>query len=105
LPAAAGGVHQPTRLWHWHVAHAHDAGVKHGVIQDKFFLPCFAKRLFSKQAGFVGRIDTTKSDTTNFTASETTRYHLSNTAVNSAPRTAGSPLSPLREPGAASPSF
>jgi hypothetical protein len=60
------------------VAHAHDAGVKHGVIQDKFFLSCFAKRLFSKHAGFVGRTDTTKSDTTNFTASETTRYHLSN---------------------------
>ena len=57
---------------HWHVAHAHDAGVKHGVIQDS------SKRLFSKQAGFVGRTDTTKSDTTNFTASETTRYHLSN---------------------------
>jgi hypothetical protein len=85
------------------VAHAHDAGVKHGVIQDKFFLPCFAKRLFSKQAGFVGRIDTTKSDTTNFTASETTRYHLSNTAVNSAPRTAGeSSFSPPRARGSVS---
>jgi predicted dehydrogenase len=32
------------------------AGVKHGVIQDKLFLPGFAKLLFAKNAGFFGRI-------------------------------------------------
>jgi predicted dehydrogenase len=37
-----------------HAAHA--AGVRHGVIQDKLFLPGFAKMLFLKQAGFFGRI-------------------------------------------------
>jgi predicted dehydrogenase len=35
---------------------AHAAGVKHGVIQDKLFLPGFAKLLFLKSAGFFGRI-------------------------------------------------
>jgi len=35
---------------------AHRAGVKHGVIQDKLFLPGFAKLLFAKNAGFFGRI-------------------------------------------------
>ena len=35
---------------------AHTAGVKHGVIQDKLFLPGFAKLLFVKNAGFFGRI-------------------------------------------------
>ena len=35
---------------------AHAAGVKHGVIQDKLFLPGFAKLLFVKNAGFFGRI-------------------------------------------------
>jgi predicted dehydrogenase len=37
-----------------HAAHA--AGVKHGVIQDKLFLPGFAKLLFVKNSGFFGRI-------------------------------------------------
>jgi predicted dehydrogenase len=32
------------------------AGLKHGVIQDKLFLPGFAKLLFVKNAGFFGRI-------------------------------------------------
>jgi predicted dehydrogenase len=32
------------------------AGVKHGVIQDKLFLPGFAKLLELKRAGFFGRI-------------------------------------------------
>jgi len=32
------------------------AGVKHGVIQDKLFLPGFAKLLFVKNSGFFGRI-------------------------------------------------
>jgi predicted dehydrogenase len=32
------------------------AGVKHGVIQDKLFLPGFAKLLFVRNAGFFGRI-------------------------------------------------
>jgi predicted dehydrogenase len=35
---------------------AHKAGVKHGVVQDKLFLPGFAKLLFVKNAGFFGRI-------------------------------------------------
>jgi predicted dehydrogenase len=35
---------------------AHAAGVKHGVIQDKLFLPGFAKLLFVRNAGFFGRI-------------------------------------------------
>ncbi len=34
----------------------HAARVKHGVIQDKLFLPGFAKLLFVKNAGFFGRI-------------------------------------------------
>jgi predicted dehydrogenase len=35
---------------------AQSAGLKHGVIQDKLFLPGFAKLLFVKNAGFFGRI-------------------------------------------------
>ena len=35
---------------------AHAADVKHGVIQDKLFLPGFAKLLFVKNSGFLGRI-------------------------------------------------
>ena len=35
---------------------ANAAGVKHGVIQDKLFLPGFAKLLFAKNAGFFGRV-------------------------------------------------
>ena len=35
---------------------AHMAGVKHGVIQDKLYLPGFAKLLFVKESGFFGRI-------------------------------------------------
>jgi len=35
---------------------AEKAGVKHGVIQDKLFLPGFAKLLFVKNTGFFGRI-------------------------------------------------
>ena len=35
---------------------AQSAGLKHGVIQDKLFLPGFAKLLFVKNAGFLGRI-------------------------------------------------
>ena len=34
---------------------AHAAGLKHGVIQDKLFLPGFAKLLFVRNAGFFGR--------------------------------------------------
>src|SRR5689334_20341369 len=34
---------------------AHRAGVKHGVIQDKLYLPGFAKLLFLKHQGFFGR--------------------------------------------------
>ena len=41
---------------------AHKAGVKHGVIQDKLFLPGFAKLLFVKNAGFFGRILSIKID-------------------------------------------
>ena len=35
---------------------ADKARVKHGVIQDKLFLPGFAKLLFVKNAGFFGRV-------------------------------------------------
>ncbi|HME21427.1 MAG TPA: Gfo/Idh/MocA family oxidoreductase [Acetobacteraceae bacterium] len=35
---------------------AHATGLKHGVIQDKLFLPGFAKLLLVKNAGFFGRI-------------------------------------------------
>ena len=35
---------------------AHAAGLKHGVIQDKLFLPGFAKLLFVRHAGFFGRV-------------------------------------------------
>jgi predicted dehydrogenase len=35
---------------------AQSAGLKHGVIQDKLYLPGFAKLLFVKNAGFFGRI-------------------------------------------------
>jgi predicted dehydrogenase len=35
---------------------ANAVGLKHGVIQDKLFLPGFAKLLFVKNAGFFGRI-------------------------------------------------
>jgi predicted dehydrogenase len=38
------------------------AGVKHGVIQDKLFLPGFAKLLALKQAGFFGRIVAARID-------------------------------------------
>ena len=35
---------------------AHAAGVKHGVIQDKLFLPGFAKLLFVRESDFFGRV-------------------------------------------------
>jgi predicted dehydrogenase len=41
---------------------AHAAGVKHGVIQDKLYLPGFAKLLFVKNAGFFGRILSVRID-------------------------------------------
>ena len=41
---------------------AHRARVKHGVIQDKLFLPGFAKLLFVKNAGFFGRLLSIKID-------------------------------------------
>ncbi|HEY4166158.1 MAG TPA: Gfo/Idh/MocA family oxidoreductase, partial [Reyranella sp.] len=41
---------------------ADKAGVKHGVIQDKLFLPGFAKLLFVKNSGFFGRILSVKVD-------------------------------------------
>ena len=41
---------------------ANTAGLKHGVIQDKLFLPGFAKLLFVKNAGFFGRILSIKID-------------------------------------------
>ena len=40
----------------------HRAGLKHGVIQDKLFLPGFAKLLFVKNAGFFGRILSVRVD-------------------------------------------
>jgi predicted dehydrogenase len=45
------------------LAHLADrARVKHGVIQDKLFLPGFAKLLFVKNAGFFGRLLSIKID-------------------------------------------
>ena len=41
---------------------ANKAGVKHGVIQDKLFLPGFAKLLFVKNADFFGRVLSIKID-------------------------------------------
>ncbi|MBI3512601.1 MAG: Gfo/Idh/MocA family oxidoreductase [Proteobacteria bacterium] len=41
---------------------ANRAGVKHGVIQDKLFLPGFAKLLALKQGGFFGRIIAARID-------------------------------------------
>src|SRR5262252_8794425 len=41
---------------------ASNAGVKHGVIQDKLFLPGFAKLQFVKDAGFLGRVLSIKID-------------------------------------------
>jgi predicted dehydrogenase len=41
---------------------AHQAGLKHGVIQDKLFLPGFAKLMFVKNAGFFGRILSVRVD-------------------------------------------
>lgn len=41
---------------------AEAAGVKHGVIQDKLFLPGFAKLLFLRNAGFFGRILSVRID-------------------------------------------
>jgi predicted dehydrogenase len=38
------------------------AGLKHGVIQDKLFLPGFAKLMFVRNAGFFGRILSIKID-------------------------------------------
>src|SRR5204862_240018 len=41
---------------------ADKAGLKHGVIQDKLFLPGYAKLLFVKNAGFFGRILSVRVD-------------------------------------------
>jgi predicted dehydrogenase len=41
---------------------ADKAGLKHGVIQDKLFLPGFAKLLFVRNAGFFGRILSVRVD-------------------------------------------
>ncbi|HLG46829.1 MAG TPA: Gfo/Idh/MocA family oxidoreductase [Reyranella sp.] len=41
---------------------AHKAGLKHGVIQDKLYLPGYAKLLFVKNAGFFGRILSVRID-------------------------------------------
>jgi hypothetical protein len=41
---------------------ADKAGVRHGVIQDKLFLPGFAQLLFVKKADFFGRILSIKID-------------------------------------------
>jgi predicted dehydrogenase len=41
---------------------ASKAGLKHGVIQDKLFLPGFAKLLFVRNSGFFGRVLSIKID-------------------------------------------
>ena len=50
-----------TKRWSWR-AWPTRAGVKHGVIQDKLFLPGFAKLLFVRNSGFFGRILSIKID-------------------------------------------
>jgi hypothetical protein len=77
--------------------------VEHGVIQDRLFLPGFAKLLFSKQARFAGRVNTTTARTANFTASGTTLYHLSNNRHEQRTSQHGRVLFPLtlRETGTA----
>ena len=49
------------RRWSWRGS-PHKAGLKHGVIQDKLFLPGFAKLLFVKNSGFFGRILSVRID-------------------------------------------
>jgi hypothetical protein len=77
--------------------------VEHGVIQDRLFLPGFAKLLFSKQARFAGRVNITTARTANFTASGTTLYHLSNNRHEQRTSQHGRVLFPLtlRETGTA----
>src|SRR6185312_15900368 len=41
---------------------AHAKGLKHGVIQDKLFLPGFAKLMMVKHSGFLGRILSVRVD-------------------------------------------
>jgi len=41
---------------------ANKAGLKHGVIQDKLYLPGYAKLLFVKNSGFFGRILSVRVD-------------------------------------------
>jgi predicted dehydrogenase len=41
---------------------AHKANLKHGVIQDKLYLPGYAKLLFVKNSGFFGRILSVRVD-------------------------------------------
>ena len=41
---------------------AHKAGLKHGVIQDKLFLPGYAKLMFVRSSGFFGRILSVRVD-------------------------------------------
>jgi predicted dehydrogenase len=41
---------------------AHRAGLKHGVIQDKLYLPGFAKLMFVRNCGFFGRILSVRVD-------------------------------------------
>lgn len=41
---------------------AHRAGLKHGVIQDKLFLPGFAKLMSVRNSGFFGRVLSVKID-------------------------------------------
>jgi predicted dehydrogenase len=41
---------------------AHKAGLKHGVIQDKLYLPGYAKLLFVRNSGFFGRILSVRVD-------------------------------------------
>jgi predicted dehydrogenase len=41
---------------------AEKAGVRHGVIQDKLYLPGFAKMMFLKETGFFGRVLSARID-------------------------------------------
>ena len=52
---------------------AQRAGLRHGVIQDKLFLPGFAKLLMTREAGFFGRILSIRIDAGSWIFDGTTR--------------------------------
>ena len=67
---------------------AQSAGVKHGVIQDKLFLPGFAKLLFVKDAGFFGRLLSIRVDAGSWIFDGTTRRANGRAGTTNAQRVA-----------------